>query len=79
MASRYSSTGMDCRMVISCLPISPTADDLIIQKTMALLYGLDRSDRKKFMADIHRIAEDWRPYRTYACLHLWNWNDDPQK
>jgi DNA-3-methyladenine glycosylase II len=24
-----------------------------------------------------KISSKWSPYRTYACLHLWNWKDTP--
>jgi len=52
------------------------ADDLILQKAVAGVYGLDRTDKKKFMADMLTISEKWRPYRTYASLHLWRWKED---
>ncbi|WDO11864.1 hypothetical protein MH928_11040 [Flavobacterium sp. WW92] len=51
-----------------------SADDLIIQNTMAALFGLDKSDKKKFKEDMHKLSAQWSPYRTYACLHLWQWN-----
>lgn len=51
------------------------ADDLIIQNTMATLFNLDRTDRKKLRATINELAEKWSPYRTYVCVHLWRWND----
>lgn len=46
-------------------------DDLGIQQSMAKLFKLDTGDKKKFKADMLRLAEAWRPYRSYACLHLW--------
>jgi DNA-3-methyladenine glycosylase II len=46
-------------------------DDLGIQNAMIRLFDLDRSDKKKFRDDMLRISESWRPYRSYACLHLW--------
>jgi DNA-3-methyladenine glycosylase II len=52
------------------------ADDLILQKAVAGVYKLDRTDKKKFMADMLRISEKWRPYRTYASLHLWRWKGE---
>jgi DNA-3-methyladenine glycosylase II len=52
------------------------ADDLILQKAVAGVYRLDRSDKKKFMTDMLRISENWRPFRTYASLHLWRWKGD---
>jgi DNA-3-methyladenine glycosylase II len=50
-------------------------DDLGIQNAMISLYKLDRSDKKKFREDMLRISLKWKPYRTYACLHLWKWKD----
>ena len=52
-------------------------DDYGIQVAMKGLYGLDDSNKKAFKADMVRIAESWSPYRTYACLHLWRWKDEP--
>jgi len=51
-------------------------DDLGIQQAMTRLYGLDGSDKKKLKQEMKRIAESWKPYRTYACRHLWNWKDN---
>ncbi|MBX3241798.1 MAG: DNA-3-methyladenine glycosylase 2 family protein [Chitinophagaceae bacterium] len=52
------------------------ADDLGLQNAMIHVYKLDRSDRKKFKADMLKISSRWSPYRTYACLHLWRWRDN---
>ena len=46
-------------------------DDLGIQQAMIRVYKLDKSDKKKFRDDMLRISAKWSPYRTYACLHLW--------
>jgi DNA-3-methyladenine glycosylase II len=51
-------------------------DDLAIQNAMANLYKLDRSDKKLFKQKILKISAKWKPYRTYACLHLWHWKDN---
>jgi DNA-3-methyladenine glycosylase II len=51
-------------------------DDLGIQNAMIKLYKLDRTDKKQFREDLLRISKKWSPYRTYACLHLWNWKDN---
>lgn len=51
-------------------------DDLGIQNAMISLYKLDRADKKKFREDLLRISQRWSPYRTYACLHLWQWKDN---
>lgn len=50
-------------------------DDLGIQNAMIGLYKLNRDDKKKFREDMLRISQKWSPYRTYACLHLWQWKD----
>ena len=50
-----------------------SADDLIIQNKMHALFGLDKSNKKKFKEDIIRLSMPWSPFRTYACLHLWRW------
>ena len=46
-------------------------DDLGIQNAMIRLYKLDSSDKKKLKEDMQRISNKWKPYRTYACMHLW--------
>jgi DNA-3-methyladenine glycosylase II len=51
-------------------------DDLGIQNAMIKLYKLDNSDKKKLREDLIRISAKWSPFRTYACLHLWNWKDN---
>lgn len=50
-------------------------DDLGIQNAMIRLYKLDNTDKKTFREKILRLSVKWAPYRTYACLHLWNWKD----
>ncbi len=52
-------------------------DDLGVQNAMIALYKLDRTDKKKFREDMLRIAQKWSPYRTYACMYLWRWKDNP--
>lgn len=42
--------------------------DLGIRKAIQVLYGLDELPKA---AEIEQIAEAWRPYRTLACLYLW--------
>jgi DNA-3-methyladenine glycosylase II len=46
-------------------------DDLGIQNAMINLYGLDKTDKKKMKAEMIEIAEQWKPFRSYACLYLW--------
>jgi DNA-3-methyladenine glycosylase II len=52
-------------------------DDWGIQNAMINLYKLDRTDKKKFREDMTRISRKWSPYRTYACMYLWRWKDNP--
>jgi DNA-3-methyladenine glycosylase II len=52
-------------------------DDLGIQQAMISLYNLDKSNKKKLREDMLRISEKWSPFRTFACLHLWQHKDDP--
>lgn len=42
--------------------------DLEIRRCVQLEYGLAGPPRP---AELERIAEPWRPYRTLACLYLW--------
>lgn len=50
--------------------------DLGIQQAMIKCYGLKTTDKKKMIAQMEKIALAWSPYRTYACLHLWEWKDN---
>jgi DNA-3-methyladenine glycosylase II len=52
-------------------------DDLGIQNAMIALYKLDRTDKKQFREEMLRISKKWSPYRTYACMYLWRWKDNP--
>jgi DNA-3-methyladenine glycosylase II len=51
-------------------------DDLGIQNAMIKLYNLDNTDKKQLKEDMLRISKKWSPYRTYACVHLWQWKDN---
>jgi len=51
-------------------------DDLGIQNAMIKLYNLDSSDKKKIKEELLRISQKWSPYRTYACVYLWQWKDN---
>ncbi|MFI5124739.1 MAG: DNA-3-methyladenine glycosylase family protein [Chitinophagales bacterium] len=51
-------------------------DDLGIQNAMIRVYKLDKTDKKKLKEDMLRISAKWSPYRTYACLHLWQHQDN---
>lgn len=51
-------------------------DDLGLQNAMIKLYGIKNKNKKKFRGELLRISEQWSPYRTYACVHLWKWKDN---
>lgn len=51
-------------------------DDFGIQQGMIKLYKLDMSDKKALREKMRSISAKWSPYRTYACLHLWRWQDE---
>ena len=42
--------------------------DLELRRVVAKVYGLPTAPTP---AELTRIAEPWRPYRTLACLYLW--------
>ena len=50
-------------------------DDLGIQQAMIKIYKLPVDDKKQLKEKMLKISAKWTPYRTYACLHLWNWKD----
>jgi DNA-3-methyladenine glycosylase II len=50
-------------------------DDYGIQSAMKNIYKLDDTNKKEFKEKMQKIAAKWSPYRTYACLHLWQWKD----
>ncbi|MEO5995058.1 MAG: DNA-3-methyladenine glycosylase 2 family protein [Chitinophagaceae bacterium] len=54
-------------------------DDLGIQNAMIGLYNLDATDKKKLKEKMLQISKKWKPYRSYACLHLWGWKDNAIK
>jgi DNA-3-methyladenine glycosylase II len=50
-------------------------DDLGIQNFMIDNYKLDNTNKKQFKEDMLRISAKWSPYRSFACLYMWNWKD----
>jgi len=50
-------------------------DDLGIQQAMIAIYKLDKADKKKLRADMLQISKKWSPYRSFACLYLWQHKD----
>jgi DNA-3-methyladenine glycosylase II len=51
-------------------------DDLGIQNAMIGIYKLNRADKKIFREKMLSISQKWSPFRTYACVHLWQWKDN---
>lgn len=49
-------------------------NDLVIKQSMIKLYQLDKED-KALKSKLIAIANNWKPYRTIACLYLWAWKD----
>lgn len=50
-------------------------DDLGLRQAVIGIYGLKHRTKKTMEAGILKISEQWKPYRTYACLYLWRWKD----
>ena len=50
-------------------------DDLGIQQAMIRLYKIKYTTKKELHTKMLKRSLAWSPYRTYACLHLWNWKD----
>lgn len=51
-------------------------DDLGIQQAMIKAYNLPAEDKKLLKEKMLKISSKWKPYRTYACMHLWSWKDN---
>lgn len=54
-------------------------DDLGLQNAMIGIYKLRHNDKKKLKKRMLHISNKWKPYRTYACLHLWHWQNNNGK
>ena len=50
-------------------------DDLGLKQMVIKLYHLKETDKNLLRKKIEFISLKWRPYRTYACMYLWNWKD----
>ncbi len=50
-------------------------DDLGIQQAMIKLYKIKFDSKKDLKIKMLKKSLSWAPYRTYACLHLWQWKD----
>ena len=51
-------------------------DDLGIQQAMIKLYNIKVTDKKGIRERMLKLSGKWKPYRTYACMHLWRWKDN---
>lgn len=51
-------------------------DDLGIQQAMIRLYKIKYTSKKELRTKMLAKSAAWAPYKTYACLHLWNWKDN---
>ena len=51
-------------------------DDLGIQQAMIKLYNIKATDKKVLKERMLKLSAKWKPYRTYACMHLWRWKDN---
>ncbi len=54
-------------------------DDLGIQQGMCALYKIDASNKKAMKEKMLKISTKWSPYRTHACLYLWDHKDTVKK
>jgi DNA-3-methyladenine glycosylase II len=50
-------------------------DDLGIQQAMIRLYKIKYETKKELHIKMLAISSKYKPYSSYACLHLWQWKD----
>lgn len=50
-------------------------DDLGIQQAMVKLFKIKYDTKKDLKIKMLDISSKWTPYRSYVCLHLWQWKD----
>ena len=50
--------------------------DLGIQKAMIKLYNIQYQTKKELQVKMIDIAQQWHPYKTYACMYLWRYLDN---
>src|SRR5688572_14921202 len=51
-------------------------DDLGMQNAMIKLYKLEKLDKKNLKEELLRLSGRWSPYRTYACMYMWQSKDN---
>lgn len=44
--------------------------DLAVRRGIESLYGVETRD------EMRRVAEDWKPYRSYGTRYVWAWYED---
>ena len=53
-----------------------SVDDLGVQNAMKKIYNIKAENKKEVKQKMVKISARWKPYRTYACMHLWQWKDN---
>ena len=51
-------------------------DDFGVKSAMVHLYKLQKLAPKELREKLLKISAKWAPYRTFACLYLWQWKDN---
>ena len=46
--------------------------DGAIQQAMIQLYDI-KKEKKALIEEMYKLAEPWKPFRTYTTLYLWAW------
>lgn len=51
-------------------------DDLVVKRNIIRLFAIDdtKLKGKKLNAELVRVTEPWRPYRSYASRFMWAWD-----
>lgn len=51
-------------------------DDFGVRQAMINIYKLQKLSGSELKEKLLKISAKWSPYRTYACLYLWQWKDN---
>ncbi len=54
-------------------------DDLGLRQAMTELYGISALSNKESRQRMLEISQNWKPFRSYACLALWSWKDKKKR
>lgn len=49
--------------------------DAGLRRAICSLYGIPKA---RYDARAMKVADNWRPYRSFACRYLWGWLDTPE-